>query len=67
MKNYSSLPTNNQNAAKGSLISESFSIWLKSLKKKCQITTLFMWKVLMLVIWHLLFADLSQSEKLSEV
>ena len=44
--------------AKGGLISESFSLWLKSPKNGTQITShdpehlLFMWIVLRFVIWH---------------
>mgnify|MGYP006863603128 CR=1 FL=1 len=41
-------------SAKGNLISESFSLWLKSPKKRCQITTL--------NNWHPNFGDLSKSE-----
>ena len=66
MKNYSSLPINNQNADKGSLISESFSTWLRSPKEVPNHDPLYVESA------HApdlapFFADLSQSEKLSEV
>ena len=66
MKNYSSLPTNNQNAAKESLISESFSIWLKSPKKVPNHDPLYVESTHARDLAPF-FADLSQSEQFSEV
>ena len=57
---------------KGSLISESFSLWLKSPKNVPNVPNgtpehlLFMWIMFRGVIWHLFLGDLSQREKLSE-
>ena len=50
-------------SSKGGLISEFFSFWLKSQKKRCQITNYQLYnfqKMLVVVIWHLFFRDLSQ-------
>ena len=54
--------------AKGGLISEGFSLWLKSQKKVANPTrALYVYppeeKMFKIVIWHLFFADLSEKEK----
>jgi uncharacterized Fe-S cluster-containing radical SAM superfamily enzyme len=57
--------------SKGGLFSESFSLWLKSQKKKvpnyCPEHYPRKEKTLRVVIWHPFFKDLSHSEKLSEI
>ena len=64
----------NSAPSKGCLISESFSLDLFQIfKNRCQITPLIIfsfggyWIVLRVLIWHLFFGDLSQTEKLSEI
>ena len=53
---------------KGGLISESFSLWLKSPKKGANPEHYPPEdKILKLVIWHLFKKSLSQSENLSEI
>ena len=55
---------------KGGLISESFTLWLTSLKKLLNYDPEHYptrEKMLRVVIWHLLFGDVSQSEKLFEI
>ena len=55
---------------KGGPISESFTLWRTSLKKLLNYDPEHYpprEKMLRVVIWHLLFGDVSQSEKLSEI
>ena len=44
---------NSKSKTKGGLISERFSRWLKSDKKRCQTHFLFRWIELRIVIWHI--------------
>ena len=57
--------------AKGGIILEKFSLWLKSPQKRCQITPRHYppkEKMLRRLIWHLAyFGDLSESKTLSEI
>ena len=57
-------------SSKGGLITEKLSLWLKSKSKVPNHSPqhlLFRWIVLRIVICHLLFWDLNQSEKRSEI
>ena len=55
-------------SVKGGLISESFSFWIKSANKRCQITTLIIFSLgAQGSDFGTFFGDLSQTEKLSEI
>ena len=55
------------NATKGGLISEGVSLWLKYLKKSCQITIRNIRSKKKMVKIVIVFGDLCQSEKSSEI